>query len=69
MRSGGHTGEVLAGELDGPLAGRQQPGNSAQGGGLAGAVAADQGHHLAGAHVEGDALEHRQTAIPGLDAF
>ena len=22
-----------------------------------------------GAHVEGDALEHRQTAIPGLDAF
>ena len=65
----GHTGEVLAGEFDGPLAGRQQPGNGAQGGGLAGAVAADQGHHLAGAHVEGDALEHRQAAIPGLDAF
>ena len=65
----GHMGEVLAGELNGPLTGVQQPGNAAQSGSLAGAVAADQGHHLTNSHVEGDALEHRQAAIPGLDAF
>ena len=64
----GHVGEVMAGEIDGSLPGRQQSRNGAQGGGLAGAVAADQGHHLTLAHVERDALEHRQAAIPGLDA-
>jgi len=64
-----HTGEVLAGELNGPLPGRQQPGNGPQSGGFAGAVAADEGHHLSGAHMQRDALEHRQSAIPGLNAF
>ena len=64
-----HPGQITAGEFNGPLPGRQQAGNGAQGGALAGAVAADEGHHLAFPDVEGDALEHRQAAISGLEAF
>ncbi len=66
---GRHPGQVNAGEFNGPLPGPQQAGDGAQGGALAGAVAADESYHLAFPDVEGDALEHRQAAIPGLEAF
>jgi hypothetical protein len=34
-----------------------QPGDTAQGGGLAGAVGAQQGHDLRGLHRQGDAMQ------------
>src|SRR3546814_2371594 len=37
-------------------------------GGLAGAVAPQQGHHLAFADVEGDAVQHMALAVPAFEA-
>src|SRR5215467_3074181 len=37
--------------------------------GLAGAVAAEQRHHLAGAHLEADAVQHVRLAVPGLQVL
>src|SRR5712675_2222804 len=45
------------------------PHDRLEGGGLAGAVAAEQRHHLAAAHVEAHAVEHMRLAVPCLQTF
>jgi hypothetical protein len=59
----GHPADVLALEHD-PAAGqRSQPGDRLQGGGLAGAVRADQGHDLALVDGQRDVLQSRDLAV------
>ncbi|MNQ89711.1 hypothetical protein D3C85_1050260 [compost metagenome] len=52
---------VLALEQDLPLAGRQNAADEVEGGGLAGAIGADQAHDLARHHLQAD-------CVHGLDA-
>ena len=51
-----------------PLAPRHQAHDRLHRRGLAGAVAAEQGHHLALAHVEVDAVQNVALAVPGVQA-
>jgi hypothetical protein len=66
---GGHAGEVLAVEQHTPAPRRHQPGDHAQRRALAGGVGADQCHHLAVRHLDGDREERLQVAIEGVDAL
>jgi hypothetical protein len=43
--------------------------DGAHGGGLAGAVGADQGNHLALGHVDGDAMQDADLAITGFEVL
>ena len=45
----------------------QQPADRAHGGGLAGAVGAEQRHHLARPHLERHLLQHRRRAVAGAE--
>ena len=63
---GGQTGDVLPLEMDAAVGGLYQPGDGAQGGGLACSVGADQGDDLPLGHFKGDALYGLDTAIAHL---
>src|SRR3981189_3013105 len=56
-----------AAEADLALARRPQPHDRAQGAGLAGAVAAHQGHDLRRRHVEADAAERDPATVFDVD--
>ena len=64
---GGQRRDVLAVEDHLALVGRQQAGDGLEQGRLAGAVGAEQGHHLVLADAGVDAEEHLQRAVGGLD--
>ena len=60
---GGLRDHVLAGDVRGAGVGLQQRGQDADGRGLAGAVGAEEGEHLARCDVEVDAVEHGEVAV------
>ena len=66
---GGDAVEGLAVEEDAAAAGLEEPGEGAQGGGLAGAVGADEGDDLAGFDGEGDALDGFDLAVGDLEVL
>ena len=59
---GGQVGDILAPDQDAPGAGAFQPGDQAQGGGLAAARGAQQGDQRAGGDVEREWLERHDIA-------
>src|SRR2546425_5659951 len=61
------TVEPRALEFDTPGAHGQEPADRPERRGLAGAVRAEQRHRLAPSHLERDAGDRRQVAIPGLE--
>ena len=63
----GGVGDVLPQKLDAAGTGVHHAGDGFQGGGFSGAVGADQGHHLAGAHLEGDVLQCMDLAVVDVD--
>ena len=65
----GQVADVLAFQQHLALAGVQQAGDGAQGGGLAGAVGADEGDDLALLDREGDAHQGMDVAVVGVDVF
>ena len=56
-------GDVAAVEGDAAFVRRQQPGDHVETGGLAGAVRAEQPHHLAALQREADTADHRPVAV------
>ena len=61
--------QLLAVPEDGPGAGLHQAGDGAQGGGLAGAVGADQRDDLAVGHLQRDAPEGLDAAVADMEVF
>ena len=62
----GGADDLLAVETDRAGALADDPHHRLQRGGLAGAVASEQGHHLAGIHLEIDAVKDVRLPVPGL---
>ncbi|MNH17698.1 hypothetical protein D3C79_773820 [compost metagenome] len=59
--------QLLAVEADLPLPWADDAEDAAQGGGLAGAVAPQQGHQFASFDLERDAFEHMALVVVGMD--
>ena len=68
-RVGGDGLEVRAVQRDGAGGSPKQAGDGVQRGGLARAVGADQGHQLAVAHRQGNALEGVDRAVKYMQIF
>ena len=62
-------GDDVAVEADRPSAGRREPHDRAERGGLAGAVAAEQRRDLAARHLERHAAEDLALAVEGLESL
>ena len=69
IRSGRWAISLAGAEADAALAPRHQAHDALHRGGLAGAVAAQQRHHLAFLHVEPDPVQHVALAVPGVQAL
>ena len=65
----GEAGQLEAVEGDVSAARRHDAHDAAKGGGLAGAVAADEGHHLAGLYGQRHALEDMRLAVVGVQVL